>query len=77
MIELTREIQIAWRRFLATPEGRDGMLYLHESTPGVYKGEPHEVQFDAGFAQGHKHCISKIESIIDLTERRNVKIDLD
>lgn len=63
-MELTKIIQISWGRFLQTDAGKDGLLFLHQQRPGISKGLPHEVQFDAGFTEGYRKCL---ENIVEMT----------
>ncbi len=64
MTEIKPIVRLSWRRFLATEAGMAGMLYLRESTPGILKGLPHEVQFDAGYTQGYLKALDRISEVI-------------
>jgi hypothetical protein len=63
-MELKKVTTLTWRRFLQTEAGIEGLLFLREKTPGIVKGLPHEVQFDAGYTQGYMKALDTISEII-------------
>jgi len=62
--ELKRVTNLAWRRFLTSEAGVEGMLYLREKAPSVLKGDADGIIFDAGRAQGWRACLDEIAEIV-------------
>lgn len=67
--ELKKVTQLSWRRFLQTAEGIEGMLFLREQTPNIPKGQPHEVQYDAGKVEGFRFALDAIQDMIASQEK--------
>lgn len=63
-VELKKITNLRWRAFLGTDAGIEGMLFLREQVPTIIKGQPHEIQFDAGFTMGYLKCLDTISEII-------------
>lgn len=70
MIELKRSTNVAWRRFLATEAGIEGMLWLREKLPDVLKGSGESIIFDAGKTQGYKDCLDQIANVMGVVEAK-------
>lgn len=64
MVELKKTTKLAWRRFLQSDAGQEGMLYLREKIPGIQKGEQHAMVYDAGYTQGFIRAIDTIPDLI-------------
>lgn len=75
MTELTPAITKSWRKFLLTEEGRDGMLFLREKTPGVSVGDSHNIIFQAGRAEGFKSAVDTISEILTMPATKDIKIE--
>lgn len=75
MTEITRGITLQWRRFLQSEAGMAGMLYLREKIPHITKGLPHEVQYDAGYAQGYIKALDQISEILAVKPEKEENIE--
>lgn len=64
MIEIQKPTQLAWRRFLLTPEGKEGMLYLRERSPRIERGDQNAIIFGAGVVEGYRMAIDIIPDVI-------------
>lgn len=67
--ELKRSTKLAWRKWLLTEPGVEGMLILRERVPAVVKGQPHEMIYDGGYAQGYQKCLDNITELIAVEDR--------
>ena len=77
MTELSRATQLAWRKFLISDAGVEGMLFLREKTPSVSKGESHAIAFDAGRVDGYKAAVDTISEIIAVRQQKEEVADND
>ncbi len=77
MTEIKKVSQLAWRRFLQSEAGVEGLLFLREKTPVIRKGLPHEIQFDAGRATGYAEAIETISEIIAAEPQKQVDASND
>ena len=75
MTELDKGTILQWRRFIGSEAGQAGLRFLEERTPSIAKGEPHHVQFDAGYNQGYVKCLERILS--DLITPRDKEESID
>ncbi len=64
MVELKRVTQLAWRRFLASDAGVEGMLYLREMSPTIQSDQPHQIIFGAGKVEQHRLTLDMIRDIV-------------
>ncbi len=71
MTEVKKVTRLTWRRFLASDAGMEGMLFLREKIPSILKGQPHEVQFDAGRSEGFKQCLDTITELLSIEEKKD------
>ena len=62
--ELKKNTQVVWRRFLSSPEGIEGMLYLREAGPRVTKGDQASIIFESGVAEGYQRALDKLKDTI-------------
>ena len=76
-MELEKSDQIAWRKFLATDAGREGLLFLHEGVPGVARGDGTQIIFDAGRIEGYRECLRKITEVIAIQQVNEPRIEND
>ena len=74
-VDITKQDRIAWRRFLGSEPGINGMLWLREQIPGVGTGEPHEMIFHAGIAEGYKKAIDKVSEVLTLRDESPENLD--
>lgn len=63
-MDLRKVSIIAIRRFFASEYGQEFFTYLGSKTPGIQKGLPHEIQFDAGYNQGYTRAMDVISEIL-------------
>lgn len=77
MTEIKRTTKLAWRRFLQSEPGMEGMLFLREKLPSVIKGQQHEIVFDAGVTQGYGKCLDNISEILAVEDKAPQKPDND
>jgi hypothetical protein len=75
VVELTRADNIAWRRFLATQSGINGMLSLRERIPSVTKFDQSGIIFDAGRTQGYKEALDAISEVIGVVEEKQQELE--
>lgn len=75
--EITKSTQLAWRKFLQSEAGVEGMLFLREKTPSVSKGESHAIAFDAGRVDGYKLACDTISEIIAIRQQKEEVADND
>jgi hypothetical protein len=75
MIELTKQDKIAWRRFIGSEPGMNGMLWLRENIPGIFTGPEHEIVFNAGRSEGFKAALDKISETLILREPEDQNAD--
>lgn len=74
--ELQKITQLQWRKFLATPEGKEGLLVLREAAPLINGfGEQHTIVFSAGVTAGYAMAFDKINSLLATESKKEVKID--
>jgi hypothetical protein len=73
--ELNRTTNLAWRRFLLTDAGIQGMLYLRECAPSIGRGEASGMIFDAGRSQGFNDCLNKISEVIAADVPKNENLE--
>lgn len=68
MTELKTKTTLHWRRFLQTPEGQEGLLYLRENIPSVggLGMDSSQIIFAAGVAEGYKRSFDTITSVLTL-----------
>lgn len=59
---------MTWRKFLQSPEGQEGMLFLREKVPSVLSGESHAIIFGAGKAEGFKIALDTISELLTMRE---------
>lgn len=71
-MELKKVTSLAWRRFLSSEAGIEGMLYLRENTPKIGRGAPHEIQYDAGVNQGYVMCLDTIPQVLAIEQTKDV-----
>ncbi len=45
------------------------MLILRERVPAVVKGQPHEMIYDGGYAQGYQKCLDNITELIAVEDK--------
>lgn len=75
-MEPDKKTIIAWRRFLASPEGSAGMLYLRERVPSIQPGESHNIIFSAGKVEGYKNAVDTVSELLTLrSATENVEIE--
>lgn len=77
MTDPKKVTKLSWRRFLQTDAGMEGMLFLRERVPSISKGQPHEVQFDAGRSEGYKQCLDTIMALLSVEETKEVDASND
>ncbi len=63
-MEVSKVTTLAWRKFLQTQAGLEGMLYLRSRTPSIPKGQPHEMIFDGGRVQGYAEQNDAIANLL-------------
>ncbi len=68
-MEISKTTQLAWRRFLATEAGQEGLLALLGGEPLPTKSEVHNIVFDAGRVVGYREATNKIKEIINIAEK--------
>jgi hypothetical protein len=67
--ELRKVVKLAWRKWLMSEAGIEGMLVLRESCPTVSgTGDSHQIIFQAGVAEGHKRALDSIHNLIATEE---------
>jgi hypothetical protein len=67
--ELRKVIKLAWRKWLMSEAGVEGLLVLRESAPSVSSdGEAHKIIFQAGIAEGWKRCLDAHHTLIAADE---------
>ncbi len=75
--ERSKPVQLGWRKFLLSQAGVEGMLYLREKAPSVFKGTSEEMIFDSGKAQGYRDCLDTISQVIGVEPVRDVNASND
>lgn len=75
MTEFRKITQLAFRKFLSSEEGKEGMLVLRERTPSVHRGESHDIIFDAGVVEGYRRALDTISEIIATPKDREESFD--
>jgi hypothetical protein len=63
MTEIRKITQQVLRKFLSSEHGIEVLLALNELIPTIQKGAPHEVQYDAGYAEGYRRCIKDLRNL--------------
>ena len=71
-VEIRKVTQLAWRRFLATEEGKEGSLWLHEHTPKIDGTGADTIIFSAGKAQGFADALSQITDLLGSPELKQI-----
>jgi hypothetical protein len=77
MIELRKVVTLAWRKFISSDAGTEGMLYLRERTPSIVKGDQHQMIFDAGRVEGYKQAIDTISELLAVKQEEVRNADND
>lgn len=77
MIELKKQTQLDWRRYLLSESGIEGMLFLREHSPTIHKGQADEMIFEAGKAEGYKMALDMISEVIAVAQKREINIEND
>jgi hypothetical protein len=75
-MELSKATQLAWRRFLASQAGLEGMLYLREHIPSIIKSDPHSMVFDGGIIVGYNKCLDNMTDVIGAEPQRE-SVDIE
>lgn len=75
MTDITPKTTLAWRKFLQSPEGQNGMLFLREKTPGVTIGDSHNIIFSAGRSEGYKNAIDTMSEILAMPQAKDIEIE--
>jgi len=63
-MELKKTTQIAWRRFLSSEAGTEGLLFLRERVPAIIKGPSEQMLHDGGRATGYTEAINELSTLI-------------
>ena len=69
-MELQKADRLAWRRFISTSSGTDGLLALRENTPSIQRGDQYQMIYDAGRVEGYKQALDAINSILAVREEK-------
>jgi len=77
MESVKKSTHVSWRRFLITPEGIEGMLYLRERTPNIVKGDANEIIFGAGVVEGYRRALDTLSEIIAAETKPEDRADND
>lgn len=77
MLLLEKATQLAWRKFLATDAGTEGMLFLRERVPSIARGDANSVIFDAGRVEGYKMALDTISEVIAIQEKKEINVEND
>lgn len=75
MTELDKATTLAWRKFLLTDAGVQGMLFLRERVPSIGKGDSNAIVFDAGVVEGYKKAVDTMSEIIALQEKKEQNLE--
>ena len=75
--ELHKGTQNAWRRFLASEEGKEGLLWLHEHIPTIKGDVADQVVFSAGIARGYSENLNNITELLGAKSDREVDASND
>jgi hypothetical protein len=75
MTELRKVTRLAWRKFLASEYGSEGMLHLRESTPSIPSGDSHQIIFNAGRVEGYKQALDHISQILAVQEQVEQRLE--
>lgn len=75
MTELRKVTQLAWRKFLLSDAGMEGMLYLREHIPSIQPSDADSIIFQAGTTQGFKNGIDTISEIIAAEPVKEQKLE--
>lgn len=71
-VELRKAVQLAWRRFLQSEFGIEGLLYLRGRAPKIGRGDSHAIIFDAGRVEGYREGM---DGMSDMAGKEPVKHD--
>jgi hypothetical protein len=75
---LDKASKLAWRKFLASDAGRDGLLYLSLQVPRIRAGDSNAIVFAAGKAEGFREAITTItKEITKLETEKDIKTEND
>ena len=75
MTEIDKDTTFSWRKFLGTPAGQKGMLYLRERVPAIRDAEQTSVIFNAGIVTGYNKAVDTISEILTLEIQKQVNLD--
>lgn len=64
MEELKRTTKHEWNRFLRSPAGIEGLLYLRERTPQIDAKEQATIVLQAGVSQGYRSALDALDAIL-------------
>jgi hypothetical protein len=69
---LSKATRLAWRKFLSSEAGAEGLLYLETNDPVIGSdGDSTKIIFAAGRVQGYKDAIRKIPRLVEIAETLN------
>ena len=77
MTEPKKSTLVAWRRFVSTNEGQEGMLYLRERTPEITKGEQASIVFEAGVTQGYRRALDVFSEFLAAETKADINASND
>lgn len=75
MKEVDKVNQLAWRKFLQSQAGEQGLLFLRERQPVVTKGQMHEMVFDAGRVRGYNDVLDQITNLLGGETKETINIE--
>lgn len=76
-MELRKITQLAWKKFLSSEEGKEGLLWLHQRIPTISKGPSDEVLFEAGRAQGRRDGLVDISEMLATPQNKEIDASND
>jgi hypothetical protein len=75
---LDKASKLAWRKFLASDAGKDGLLYLSFKIPPIRAGDANAIVFSAGKVEGFRDAIYTItKEITKLETEKDIKTEND
>ncbi len=77
MVEIKKVVTLAWRKFIGSEAGTEGMLFLREKTPSIQKGDQYQMIFDAGRVEGYKQAIDTISEILAVKQEEEKNAEND